>query len=59
VANARGADRSIAPALAATCFLGFAVFHRGSLASTDEVGVFETTRSIFEGASLDVPEGPR
>ena len=57
VPNARGSDRSVALALATVCFLGFAVFHRGVLASTDEVGVFETTRSIFERGALDVPEG--
>lgn len=54
---ARGTDRSLALALGLVCFLGFALFHRGTLASTDEVGVFETTRSIFERASLDVPKG--
>ena len=54
---AQNTDRSLALALAVACFLGFALFHRGLLASTDEVGVFETTRAIFERASLDVPEG--
>ena len=57
VPTARDPDRSLALALALVCFLGFALFHRGVLASTDEVGVFETARAIFERASLDVPEG--
>jgi hypothetical protein len=57
VSTARGSDRSIALALGVVCFLGFAVFHRGSFASTDEVGVFETTRAIFERGALDVPKG--
>lgn len=57
VPSARASDRSIALALAAVCFLGFALFHRGGFSSTDEVGVYETTRSIADRASLDVPEG--
>lgn len=57
MSNARDPDRSLALALAATCFLGFALFHRGTFASTDEVGVHETTRAIFERGSLDVPAG--
>jgi hypothetical protein len=51
------ADRSLAIALAVTCFLGFLLFHRGLFASTDEVGVFETTRAMFERRDLDVPAG--
>ena len=51
-------DRSLALALAATCFLGFLLFHRGYFASTDEVGVYETTRAILERADLAVPPGP-
>jgi hypothetical protein len=57
VPTARAPDRSLALALAATCFLGFALFHRGLLSSTDEVGVYETARAIFERGGLDVPEG--
>jgi Dolichyl-phosphate-mannose-protein mannosyltransferase len=57
VPNARAPDRSLALALAVTCFLGFALFHRGLLSSTDEVGVYETARAIFERGGLDVPEG--
>jgi hypothetical protein len=39
----RSRDRSLAFAIAWTCLLGFALFHRGRLTSTDEVSVFEAT----------------
>jgi hypothetical protein len=53
----RAPDRRLAAALGVAFFWGFLLFQHGHFAGTDEVGVFETTRSLYERGSLEVPPG--
>jgi hypothetical protein len=37
------------------CFLFFAAFHHGHFRGTDEMGLLQTTRSLYDGGSVAVP----
>jgi hypothetical protein len=50
-------DRHTATWLAVCCFLFFSIFTHGVFTGSDELGVFETTRAIFERGELSVPPG--
>ncbi len=56
VPAAGAAERGIALRLALAFFLLFALFHRGHFSGTDEVGLYQVTRSLFEHGSLAVPD---
>ena len=51
------AERRLCVRLALAMLTSLLIFQHGSFAGTDEVGVFETTRALFEGGSLAVPPG--
>ena len=50
-------DLRVATVLTFFFFLFYLLFARGNFVGTDEVGVFETTRSLYESGSLDVEGG--
>ncbi len=52
-----GHDRRVAGALAVFFVVLYGGFHHGSFKGTDEIGVFETTRSIYLLGRLSVPPG--
>ena len=53
----RNRDRRVALLLVGAFFLFFLLFYRGHFSGTDEVGVYEATRSLWEGRSFSVPQG--
>lgn len=54
-AQTRAGDRRVAGRLALAFFLLFALFHRGHFSGTDELGLFQVTRSLYAHGSLAVP----
>jgi hypothetical protein len=50
-------DRRIALRLFACAFIFFALFMHGVFSGSDEIGVFEATRSLYERGELVVPPG--
>ena len=50
-------DRRIASAIALFFVVLYGGFHHGHFKGTDEVGVYETTRSLYELGRLSVPPG--
>ena len=50
-------ERRLALRLSLLLFLFFLLFQHGHFAGSDEVGVYEQTRSLYERGSLSVPKG--
>src|SRR5262245_36523227 len=50
-------ERRLALHLSLVAFLFFLLFQHGHFASTDEINVYEATRSLYEHGSLEVPKG--
>ncbi len=48
-------DLAIAARLLPVCFLFFAVFTPGHFRGSDEIGLFQVTRSLFDAGTLAVP----
>ncbi len=48
-------DLGVAARLALACFLLLGAFHPGHFRGTDEVGLLQTTRALFDTGSLAVP----
>ena len=54
-AQTRAGDRRVAVRLALAFLLLFALFQRGHFSGTDELGLFQMTRSLYVYGSLAVP----
>jgi hypothetical protein len=51
----RPGDLAIAARLLPVCFLFFAIFTPGHFRGSDEIGLFQVTRSLFDAGTLAVP----
>jgi hypothetical protein len=55
--SSRGPDRRLAVAFGLACFWVYLPLQHGQFAGTDEVGVYETARALYERGTLEVPPG--